>query len=268
MNVNWRTTPFQVVRAPTPEEVRRHSIMDKFNRPRHPGCSKAPEGDEGGPEALSRPIEAPGRWPKPSAPPPPHSTDLSTAPFSSTATARVPPTPRSRTPLVATIQVDHRNWNTALVTCALGNETRLATLRSFQKAPHSCCPLLTELLAVALKMARWRPSTSADVWVSTARGRAHRVDGRVFFAYDNTLSESFSGSGQFGSLTSRRWAIRARIDNAVFEWIVLDENQSLHFRAHCSHFLGNLPFAWPGTHQSASYDHDSMSASKEARSTS
>ena len=43
--------------------------------------------------------------------------------------------------------------------------------------------------------------------------------GKVACAYDNSLAESFFGSMQIELLDRRRWATRAELANAMFEWI-------------------------------------------------
>jgi putative transposase len=43
--------------------------------------------------------------------------------------------------------------------------------------------------------------------------------GKVAYAYDNSLIESFFGSMQTDLLDRRTWATRAELANAIFEWI-------------------------------------------------
>jgi transposase InsO family protein len=95
--------------------------------------------------------------------------------------------------------------------------------------------LRTDLVVDALDMARWRrrPEPQQTI-LHSDRGTqytswlfGHRLReagllgsmGAVASAFDNALVESFFGSMQIELLDRRRWATRAELASAIFEWI-------------------------------------------------
>ena len=91
-----------------------------------------------------------------------------------------------------------------------------------------------ELVVDALEMARWRRRPEAGAVVHSDRGSqytswifGHRLRatgllgsmGRVASSVDNGLMESFWSTMQRELLDRQRWASRAALGSAIFEWI-------------------------------------------------
>jgi putative transposase len=91
-----------------------------------------------------------------------------------------------------------------------------------------------ELVVDALEMARWRRRPAPGAIVHSDRGAqytswifGHRLRaagllgsmGRVASSVDNTMMESFWSTMQRELLDRQRWASRAELASAVFEWI-------------------------------------------------
>jgi putative transposase len=92
----------------------------------------------------------------------------------------------------------------------------------------------SELVVDALEMARWRRRPAPGAIVHSDRGArytswifGHRLRtagllgsmGRVASSVDNTMMESFWSSMQRELLDRQRWANRAELASAIFEWI-------------------------------------------------
>jgi transposase InsO family protein len=93
--------------------------------------------------------------------------------------------------------------------------------------------LRSELVVDALEMARWRRKPAGTIvhsdrgsqytaWAFGQRLRAAGLlgsMGRVASALDNAMMESFFGTLQRELLDRKRWATRAELARAIFEWI-------------------------------------------------